>query len=30
MYYVIKINSITEDAKIFSYIEKQLKTSNED
>jgi hypothetical protein len=26
MYYVIKINFITEDTKIFSYIEKQLKT----
>jgi len=26
MYHVIKINSITEDTKIFSYIEKQLKT----
>jgi hypothetical protein len=26
MYYVIKINFITEDTKIFFYIEKQLKT----
>jgi len=26
MYYVIKINFITEDTKIFSNIEKQLKT----
>jgi len=26
MYYVIKINFITEDTKIISHIEKQLKT----